>query len=356
MKRLIVCSTMYQLYNSINLQCSDYKDTDILLFDRIPNAKRIVCRLRDIGIFSRVEIYIMNPNIGKSIINVYKKILIEFIYPQKIIRKYIDVGDLDINYYDVLIAGNVSKFVSCIMSLNKRCSLYLMEDGIASFDGYILRSNGGYLYHLLSRLFKYGSYCGRIEGIYAYDLNLYSYKYKKIIKLNRPTKEVVDIVSYVFDCDEKSYNSKFIWLYQDYEGYDSAKLVNNKIFEELIKYKDNTIIRLRKSDDSDLYKAFQLDDINDMWEVGVSNSNMNKICCIGVFSTALFTPKILFNKEPYLIYLYYLLDCVIEGRNFSDMDKMVVQLREQYQCPNKVFVPKSIQEFSEILSELNLII
>ena len=67
------------------------------------------------------------------------------------------------------------------------------------------------------------------------------------------------------------------------------------------------------------------------------------------FSTALFTPKMLYNKEPYLIFLYKIL-----GIELFNANKLIRNLKSTYSNPEKIMLVENIEELFEIVSKLEL--
>ena len=66
---------------------------------------------------------------------------------------------------------------------------------------------------------------------------------------------------------------------------------------------------------------------------------------IGAFSTAQFTPKMMFDREPTLVFLYKLYGC-----QFNNADELVERIRASYRDPQKVLVPQTKEEFNAILA------
>lgn len=64
------------------------------------------------------------------------------------------------------------------------------------------------------------------------------------------------------------------------------------------------------------------------------------------YSTAVFTPKLLFNQEPVVILLYRLLQKYVTRT--VDMDAYVYAVRKQYRHPERVIVPKTVAELRTV--------
>ena len=69
---------------------------------------------------------------------------------------------------------------------------------------------------------------------------------------------------------------------------------------------------------------------------------------IAFCSTAQITPKMLYDKEPYLVFLYRLFDCDW----IEDYDRLVEQVRNSYRNKKKVFLPSTLDELVNTLNNL----
>ena len=81
------------------------------------------------------------------------------------------------------------------------------------------------------------------------------------------------------------------------------------------------------------------------WEVACIDLNLEDLILVGVSSTAMCTPKIIFGKEPHLVILPS-----IQGQNsnarYSAMAHML------YDSGSRVFEPASIEEAVKIIEML----
>ena len=88
------------------------------------------------------------------------------------------------------------------------------------------------------------------------------------------------------------------------------------------------------------------------FELFCLNINMNDKILVSHSSTAVTTPKILFDQEPTVIVLTKLLDPITGEKNlFEDFFQAV---RNTYHNKNKFLIPSSIEELNEIVSALQI--
>jgi hypothetical protein len=101
--------------------------------------------------------------------------------------------------------------------------------------------------------------------------------------------------------------------------------------------------------ENSFYKNFcKLDKYQNMWEIECQNSITSDHILMSFFSTASFTPKLLYGKEPYLIFLDRL-----TGYDFLNSDNLIRGLKSLYKNPKKIMQPKSVDELFEIIENLS---
>lgn len=65
-------------------------------------------------------------------------------------------------------------------------------------------------------------------------------------------------------------------------------------------------------------------------------------------SSATLTPKYMFDKEPYVIYLYHITQNRLES-DIQNRDQLVQNLKNMYKNKEKIFVPNTLEELRDIL-------
>ena len=87
---------------------------------------------------------------------------------------------------------------------------------------------------------------------------------------------------------------------------------------------------------------------NNMWELECIQSINDGNVIFAAFSTAQFTPKLLFDKNPYIIFLYKIFDLEVKGA-----DEMIERFAHTYKYKSKIFVPKCMEEIDDIIKITN---
>ena len=91
-----------------------------------------------------------------------------------------------------------------------------------------------------------------------------------------------------------------------------------------------------------------------MWEIMCANIDFSNKILISHCSTALYTPKFIFDQEPIVIFLFdMLVDDVLQSLNqMHAFEIFVDRLKETYRDKEKVFLPKSKEELLEYLEKV----
>lgn len=82
------------------------------------------------------------------------------------------------------------------------------------------------------------------------------------------------------------------------------------------------------------------------WEMEILNNNINEKVQITIFSGACVSPKLMFDDEPTVIFLYKLLPT-----DYSFLGKKIMEFADEigkkYRTPEKYFVPETFEELDE---------
>ena len=166
-------------------------------------------------------------------------------------------------------------------------------------------------------------------------------------------KDLIQIINRVFDYKPYNISSKMVYLYQPLgetstnETNALIKRIADVFGKENVILKDHPRLPAKSSDIEKIPKEKEC-----LWECMVMNNDFSNKILITPFSTASYTSKFLFGKEPTIIYLYE----VLQSSGMMPKDKeafsaFVNKLKECYSDPNKVFVPKTEEELFNYLEK-----
>lgn len=216
MKLLFICSTEFQLFNTLNLKVHLFPNdsADIIIQFLKNDTANMSNRIASTGIFDNVsyrlpDIFdlheyarcIRKGDFSKSFISAVTNSTIE-IFTRLSSRKkqdYIDnirecvynIDSLDFSSYDALFAGGTNYIVTNVLKTihvkNPDCVINMYEEGLSSYCGDQL-----------------GNDCQDIskDYIYLYEPQMALYKHPSFIqipKVDRNDKEFLTIANYIFD-------------------------------------------------------------------------------------------------------------------------------------------------------------
>ncbi len=137
----------------------------------------------------------------------------------------------------------------------------------------------------------------------------------------------------------------------DKQEQKKLRLIYNRIFQEL--GIENIIVKPHPRDNATLkdgiryYTNYKLP-----LECLYMNLNCNDKVLISVSTTAVVTPKLLYDQEPYILLLYKLLNIKRQDINQDDLDTFYTNCKNLYVHPERFMIPESEEELVSYLYQL----
>ncbi|MDD2495186.1 MAG: hypothetical protein PHE29_08340, partial [Tissierellia bacterium] len=175
-------------------------------------------------------------------------------------------------------------------------------------------------------------------------------KIKKIPPLNIKDVNFKTIINYIFGYKKWIITEKIVFFEQP---YNSTNLYNEikKIADEILF--ENYIVKLHPRSKKDNYRYFNIYENNNIpWEIICLNNDIESKILISFYSTATITNKILFNKEPILIFLFNLPHLKEIHPLNDDTIKFITEFKKTYKDPNRILIPDSIDSLKISLETL----
>lgn len=149
-----------------------------------------------------------------------------------------------------------------------------------------------------------------------------------------------------FDPEKTEDYPRCIYLNQavtDIPNYiENEKELADKMINE---FGTDCLVRLHPSEKRRyVYKSYNLDNNNNMWELTCSRQIFDDSVLVGFFSTAQFTPKLIDDIEPYLIFTFHLYNGIEKKKTESYM-KYISLFEDHYRNKGRIFVPKSLDDY-----------
>ena len=368
-KYLFICSSQYAVLNSVNAVLNNVEkcngNADIVIFHRTNDMKSISEKLRESKIFGKVYdfTFINNMNVAS--------LVMLFVFPMFFLSR-LRLTDQSVylmkGRYKVLFSQS-PLYASLFRRMNENVEVYFIEDGLSSYTNHTIDPRRRSVYfRLVNKIFFRGSLLSEANKQLLYAPEMCSGDIGNIKKL--PMCKPEDSVFYnrIFKYkDNPLYSShKFIYLGVVYRGLknlmsnpkdagddleDKCKFIVDSAMKVICPH--NFIYRKHPIEnvDEDYYKEIcKFDKCQNMWETECQNTITDNHALVSFFSTAAFTPKMLYGKEPYLIFLYKML-----GAEFFNADELVNSLRSTYSDPQKVIAVENFDELFATIKKLDLL-
>ncbi len=358
MRTLIVCSSPYTVFNAINYAMGTDEQVDILIFINTETMKKIYQELLKNNIFHYC-FCCADFNFSKSFI---LKSVIACILPHLFFRrKLCRLEDV----YEKIISQNFY-FATLVYRICKKATFYLIEDGLGS---YVYRvSEAGKRNKYMLWVHKYiflGGLIPDISGQYIYHPEMVEYTPNRApgLKLNCSAFNKVDIIKRVFSYKESGevIKSKCVvfgdsmmseCFYVDSLGnrINKYSFLNKYIFSKISK--ENIIYRPHPFEkDYSAYIEGEIDNTRNMWELDSLYNITDNNVLINYYSTAVVTPKLMFDKEPYILFLFSFIDYYND--KYEDFSLFIDKIRKLYRAPDKICIAKTIDDIDCFFKGIN---
>ncbi len=344
MNSIYFCTTPFQILTCLALNKNH--SGRLVIIDKFADSKKLCDKIRSLNLFSEVSVFDdseMWSGNSKSWIGLrlrtvlsYKKCktLVEHFFPD--ISTYTDIfvssrqqvnrlvcmyaaqwlPDVEIHFYDDGL-GTYSQSVTKISRLDKLLRWVLVGKKAAGFK---------YVMHLYSPEI-YNAYNGAVNGI-------------EKIAIENDAKRTI---SRVFDVKAR-YNYKKILFdtVPTVEFFDEGRPIYTELINLIISRGD-VIIKQHPRNKEPRYEAEYFEDISIPFEALCSNTAYDDSVFYTSFSTAVFTPKIIYDQEPTIVFLYGIMKPYRRDTE-QNCDLLVDCLKKMYREPEKIVVPKDKYE------------
>lgn len=354
----ICCETPFHLLNALNYAHNtkpQNAEIDLYIRQDVYLDASLIARVNEINVFDRVYVFKYTFRDLQSRKGITREKIQRTFFPLQYINKRIINGEAYC-YYDKIFIAYLHHFEYGLILSNAKSKLVYYDDGMASYmNNY---SHDGY-----GRSRKLLRFLGKKVNVFQPERILINNKDFCRDTITNQIEELYPLRNASFDFWKKT---DYVFDYSNSGLYIENKLVflsmpndlnsiefSNRVSRIIsILNKKNCLIRPHPRDDRSFGDDISVDRYNDLWELVCLRQISNENCLISIFSTAQFTPKMLYNKEPYLVFLYKLFSDVFEE---SDrMSGMIDVIRSHYSNPSKIIVVESFEELVDILDSMGL--
>ena len=370
------CSTPYKVFIAIEIVYLNNLVADLYIINRFSNAESLANRIRKLGIMRNVYLVEQDIQVKKARDSEKKSLkrkVLEAIHLFDLATKIKDYCDLIKLFYSVKEAqfikddllydtvyyswgdpgireivylykyGNVREFVfyedglgSYCNPLTYRFSNMLRKITLSKFN-YSVRLNDVSLFERLNKGFCYAEK---------------KYSIKSIEKNDRMFDSIMNVFTEGRDCLIKQ---KFLVLDCVKEELLTIQGCNKNVelFEGLnhIIGKNNIIYKYHPRDIHAEYAYPHIELPNVPFECLCGMNDFTDKVIISVISTGAFTPKLLFDQEPIVVFLYKILEKYIEYP--PEIATIFNELKKSYNDKSKVIIPENEEELYRVIKDLS---
>ena len=355
MKSLFVCTTPFQVMNSVVISHSLEGPSTLVILDKFKDSNTLCERVKETEIFEDTRLFddsAMWASRNRSWLLQRLSTVGTYIRCKSLVEKFFPEIS---TYTDIFVSSRAQvNRLLCMYAAQwlEDVRIHFFDDGLGSYSGSIIRIKG------LDRVLR-KTLVGKRAVDFTYDLYLYSpelYKaYQSDPKLTVQqiciTEEDKKAISEIFHYEEESglkcQNILFDTIPSD-EFTKEGEDVYREIVRRIISL-GNVVIKQHPRNREPRYDAPYFENITIPFEVYCANKSFDDATFYTSCSTAVFTPKLLYDQEPRIIFLYKALDDYRKNRN-HDCDKLVSCLKKMYRNPEKIIVAGNREEIPGIIS------
>ncbi len=356
------CSTPYQLLAAMSIVKDTKEESDLYILTQFDNAEKYAKQIKKASLFARVRLinddYIKSLFIKDKLISkLHLSMVLSFVFTDSIVKKilfedteYSKIYFSSKAYILRLIEFYYEKIKSSVEKI-------YFEDGIGTYSSFTninsLRERDYAIKNILSPSWN----PLRCDKLFVYSPKVYKslnqgskYNIHQIINLCNTD---MDLVNKIFGVDKEIGISESVILLDTIptEVFDADNTKRyHSIVQQIVRIigNDNVTVKRHPRDIShknNNYHYYEKDSIP--FEVVIANSNMDNKVLISYFSTAIVTPKLLFNQEPYVILLNNLVRSKIKVSD--EIVKCFDEIKKLYRDKTRFIVPNNETELIEAL-------
>lgn len=345
-----VCETPLHLLNTVNFVVNTEENLkgkcDLYLYHQFADSDRLSDRLKASGLFRQV--YDFSPYSPKQNRLQKAATFVHLLQPMRYLKRHCQNKWKNDCTYEHLMLGYFTMFSDHLRQVFPEARPVLIEDGIGSY--YIDDLEKTARSRPLALINRY--FLGRRLSYLPETIYLNSpayrpgdrYKVQRLEPLCRENPALPFLKEFFAYRPETRYAAhKIIYLTQPLkEITPKANAIEEKVLSLLPP--DDFLVRVHPRQDKQQYDQFVQDESNNIWELISADQITDDHLLIGAFSTAQFSPKMIFDKEPQLLFLYQ-----IYG-GFPNTEPLIECLKRAYRSPEKIMVPKNLDELQQILN------
>lgn len=369
----IIAASPYQILNAISLSMHYFKDEPIDLYVFSSFYKGVADtsnKLKNTNLFQNVYL----PTNADVFIDSPEKTTFSDDYEVDEIESIIKDGfgvDLTEKFYDKIACASINRagyaLISYYSYYNKLLELYLFDEGLSQYLSYADNIDNSIPFfeqaiHYTPKIVKNHSSIPKLTKHFLNQPHLFTQErfavIEKLPKFDIQNTEMVTMLSRLYhynETDAEFLNRKLVFFSQP---VTTTALTRIQLFQVLSIMEntfgiDDFIIKLHPGETNtfpELNHYHISEKAGTPWEIFCMNHDYSDKIFITCFSSAVFTPNMLFDQQPTIIILDNLKYEV--GNRDTALRDFFIRFQSAYPNPDKIFLPKTMAEFTSILTHL----
>jgi len=342
---LFVCHTPYQVVNTLSLATKSEK-ADVCVCAQFKDAEVVAENLKKTGLFQNVILYknfktYKNGMVQKAVT------LLRLILPGTTLAS-LRVGKKANSNYRALYFSYFTPFTDCLKLTNPTATIHMYEDGVGSYcitDLEDFARTG--IFKIFNAVFFNDALTYRAKSLHLNRPACYmGVPYESVEQLPAVTDTAALETVFGYTENPAYADNRFVYLTQPLE--ETAVGEKAKAIEEtlLSACGDRAVLRVHPRQNRERYAAYTQDTAGNLWELECAKQITDTHILIGAFSTAQFTPKMLFDREPTVVFTHKLY-----GNLLDTADAMIDILKKMYRAPEKIVVVETEEQLRCFLDE-----
>jgi O-antigen ligase len=356
-----LCDTPYQVFGAVNFVVNDMENSkersDICVYHQFKNADVISERLKESGLFGHVHGF--KPYKNNKAWYTKLRTLWRLCFPRHLLKAHsMQKTSFDKHRYKHLVMYFFTHFTLSFHQDHLDAGVLLIEDGTGSYFGNIEKDYRSGLFNFFNRFFMKGALDYHPQRLYVNNPALcHSTMTDDIRRLPRLNDQnpALGVLKEIFGFQENSIymEKRAVYLTQPLDevaGYING--MHMSVIEVLESYKKDVLLRVHPRQMNTAVGDLDVDDINNLWELECIHHITDSHVLIGAFSTAQLAPKLLCDREPYLVFTYKLYFGNTDSEFWRGTAGLIEQFNGLYLKGGKIFVPESMEELQAVLDRL----
>ena len=363
-------ATPVQVLNVVNMAFNDIEgmrgNCDLYILKQFSGFENMLPALRASGLFRNVYECVQIPLKKRS-----KPVSLAIgaakaFFPGSFLKRWVKRDGFEKNEYDVLLMSGPTYLMVLLAEINRKARIWFYDEGVGSYMGNIMDHyvrQGEKRKRFLKAVFHTGIYLIQPERQYlnntAFCRTTLACPRLPLPALDFKNAAFAALLREIFGAVDGLQGKDIVFLSQPVAELHThlqgaADVDPEEVFRDLLTpllpWQTRTIVRPHPREKEREYCGLDIDRSSTLWELICASSITDDHVLISLYSSALVSPKIMYDREPVVIFTYKLLQPPGNART-AVMEDLIERLRSSYRDPSRVYNVESLEQYEAVLAE-----